>query len=683
MQIGDQSILSAEQPATLGGLCFNGVPFELTPYAIRYDDSSARHAMQISSLITRLLDVRFYHEPLWKPAGGTTGRLLLTGRQSSIALRRPSRIVTEDSTVCSRAAKDGMNRERKNFCWKHLSVQACLALLFGSVAMGFPGQVKLKPTPQRFPALYSNVDSRIPADVRARLAHPRQTAQAGRAIWRVEADSIIRDPNLRLSFDSGLPVGGLRAIAIATDGAVWAGGSEGLVRYQKLPHPWDRWQYFGGRRYLPSDDVTALAAGEGGSMWVSTSAGVSHIEFRMMTLAEKAALFEERIAQRHKRHGLIGGSGFGEQGNASTSHQYPSDNDGLWTSIYVGAQAFRFSVTRDSKARDSALQSVEAMLKLVEITGRSGLPARSFRHKSEPRHLDGVWHFTSDGEWEWKGDTSSDEIVGHFFAYSVVYDLVADEPLKKRLRKAVAEMADHLIEHNYQLTDIHGGPTRWGRYDPAYFETDDGREERALRSLELLSHLKVTHHMTGEPRFDREYRKLIDELAYHINTTTYLQHRQELNYSDEELAMLSYYPLFVYEKDPALLHVYRAGLEQWWVNEQREANPLWTFIYAVCNPGRPAPLEDATRTLYRIPIDLIDWSTRNSHRRDVPPDESQERFGRPQTTRLLPPDERSIMKWNSNPFRLDGGGGGRGEDDGSFFLLPYWMGRHHRLLLGE
>ncbi|MCU1272965.1 MAG: hypothetical protein JWO48_396, partial [Bryobacterales bacterium] len=38
--------------------------------------------------------------------------------------------------------------------------------------------------------------------------------------------------------------------------------------------------------------------------------------------------------------------------------------------------------------------------------------------------------------------------------------------------------------------------------------------------------------------------------------------------------------------------------------------------------------------------------------------------------------ERPVMKWNGNPFRIDGGNGGRTEDDGAFFLLPYWMGRY-------
>lgn len=548
-----------------------------------------------------------------------------------------------------------------------------------------PASASLRATLQKFRSFYSIDDARIPLRIRDQLAAPARTASKGSTRWSVETDALIRDshPPSRLSFAEGLPVGGLRTIAITTDGAVWAGGESGLVRYMAASHPWDQWQYFAGKRYLPSDGVISLAAGDAGSIWVQTTAGISHIEFRRLTLSDKANHFERRIAHRHKRHYLVADSQFSEPGNPATNHQYPNDNDGLWTAIYVAAQAFRYHVTGDPRALASARKSVEAMLRLEAITGRSGFPARSFRHKSEPRHQDGIWHFTADGEWEWKADTSSDEIVGHFFAYSIVYDLAADQALRERLRGAVSRIADHLIDHRYNLTDLHGGPTRWGRYDEAYFETDDGREERALRSLELLSHLKVAHHMTRNSRYDREYRKLITKMNYHENTTTYLKLRQELNYSDEELAMLSYYPLFRYEKDPALLRVYRKGLEQWWVNVQRENNPLWIFIYGFCNPGRRVPLEAAARTLYRIPMDLIKWSVKNSHRRDVSIDTSPERHNRLQTSRLLPPDERRVMKWNGNPFQLDDGSEGRGEDDGAFFLLPYWLGRYHRFLRGE
>ncbi|HKQ07281.1 MAG TPA: hypothetical protein VJ464_19305 [Blastocatellia bacterium] len=548
-----------------------------------------------------------------------------------------------------------------------------------------PAAVKLRATPQKFRTFYASDDARVPARIREQLRHRQQHAQGGGQRWGLEAEALVREslPRARLSFNDGLPVGRLRAIAIATDGAVWAGGDEGLIRYQVSRDDWERWQYFEGRRYLPADEVTAIAAGAAGSVWVQTPAGISHIEFRPLTLAAKAATFERRITKRHKRHDLVADSELRDPGNLTTSHQYPNDNDGLWTAIYVAAEAFRYAVTKDARALDAMRRSVEAMLRLEAITGRSGFPARSFRERAEPRHEDGIWHFTPDGEWEWKADTSSDEIVGHFFAYSVAYDLIPDRGLKDKLRAAVARMADHLIGHGYNLTDMHGGPTRWGRYDAAYFETDDGREERALRSLELLSHLKAAYHMTGDARYDREYRKLISERGYHQNTTTYLRLRQELNYSDEELAMLSYYPLFRYETDESLLAVYREGLEQWWVNIRREANPLWTFIYAVCNPAREVPVEAATRTLYRIPMDLIKWSVKNSQRRDVPTDASPERHDKAQTSRLLPPDERRVMKWNSNPFQLDDSAGGRGEDDGAFFLLPYWLGRYHKFLAGS
>ena len=585
---------------------------------------------------------------------------------------------------------------------RHLAlplVVGLIVLIFAQAAAS--ATVKLRATPQKFRTFYATDDARIPISVRNQLAKPAGTARRGRARWTIETDALIRTPirtsgaqdagdsvphsvpQSRLSFDDGLPVGGLRAIAITTDRAVWAGGDQGLVRYVNASHPWDRWQYFGSTRYLPSDEVISLAAGDAGSIWVQTSTGVSHIEFRRLTLADKAAYFERRIAERHKRHYLVADSEFSEPGSPATSHQYPNDNDGLWTAIYVASQALRYRVTKDSQALDSVRKSVDAMLRLEAITGRAGFPARSFRQKNEPRHEDGVWHFTSDGGWEWKADTSSDEIVGHFFAYSVVYDLAADEDLRKRLRGAVSRIADHLIDHRYDLTDLHGGPTRWGRYDEAYFETEDGREERALRSLELLSHLKVAYHMTADSRYDRVYRKLINEMGYHKNTTTYLKLRQELNYSDEELAMLSYYPLFRYEKNPELLRVYREGLEQWWMNIQREDNPLWISIYGFCNPGKRVPVASAARTLYRIPMDLIKWSVKNSQRHDVPLDRSPERHNRVQTSRLLPPDERRVMKWNGNPFQLDDEAAGRGEDDGSFFLLPYWLGRYHGFLQGK
>jgi hypothetical protein len=557
------------------------------------------------------------------------------------------------------------------------------SLLLCCVTTATAQSVKLRATPQKFRTFYTHDDSRIPAAIRAKLEKPATQAQAAQAVWRIEGEAILRSlpSSLRLSFKQGLPVGKLQAIAATSDGAVWVGGSEGLVRYANAAHPWDRWQYFAGLRYLPSDEVLALAAGQDNSIWVRTAKGISHIEFRLMTLAEKAAYFEQRIEQRHKRHGLVSDSEFAEAGNPATSHQYPNDNDGLWTAIYAAAECFRYSVTKDPLALAAARKSLEAMMRLEEITGHKGFPARSFRHKNEPRHKDGFWYFTKDGEWEWKADTSSDELVGHFFAYAIAYDLLPDAELKKKIRGITTRIIDHILENNYYLIDVTGKPTRWGRWSPEYFASQDGREDSPLNALELLSFVKVAHHITGDARYEKEYRKLIEKLGYHKLVARYLELVREQNYSDEELAMLSFYPLMQYEKSSSLLAIYRKGMNQWWQNIRREDNPLWIVIAAASQPNRAYPMAAAARTLYRIPMDLTRWSVRNLHRRDVQIETEIDRHKKKQISRLLAPDERRVMKWNSNPFDTDSTSEGRGEDDGAFFLLPYWMGRYHKFLL--
>jgi hypothetical protein len=74
-------------------------------------------------------------------------------------------------------------------------------------------------------------------------------------------------------------------------------------------------------------------------------------------------------------------------------------------------------------------------------------------------------------------------------------------------------------------------------------------------------------------------------------------------------------------------------------------------------------------------MDLIAWKVVNSDRQDLVMETQLDRARHRQARTLLPPDERPVMKWNGNPFVVDGGNGGFSEDDGGFFLLAYWMGR--------
>ena len=153
-----------------------------------------------------------------------------------------------------------------------------------------------------------------------------------------------------------------------------------------------------------------------------------------------------------------------------------------------------------------------------------------------------------------------------------------------------------------------------------------------------------------------------------------------INHSDDELAFLSYYPLLRYQTDPALQEVYRNSLERSWRIERPERNPLWNFIYAVGTGSKDFDRAAAVRTLQEIPMDMIQWTVKNSHRLDVPVDPMGDRFNRRQALIVLPYDELPMSKWNGNPYSLDGGSNGTSEDDGAYFLLPYWMARYHQLI---
>jgi hypothetical protein len=478
-----------------------------------------------------------------------------------------------------------------------------------------------------------------------------------------------------------LPWNEITVIANDQPSVIWIGTKRGVVIYNQLSR--DIRGYLAGQRWLPDDHVTGLGFEppvKANVIWIETPKGFSRIEYKEITLAEKSKAFIQRIRARHVRWGMTADSMLETPGDLSTNKTISTDNDGLWTQMYIAAESYRYAVTKAAEARANAKQGFEAMLRLEEITGIPGFPARSLIKIGEDiQPKDGEWHDTPDGKWRWKGDTSSDEIVGHYFGFAIYYDLVADGGEKQKIRGFIARLTDHILDHGYHLVDVDGKPTRWGWWAPNEIWADP--DETGLRALHMLAHLKTAHHITGNARYQQAYEELIAKHRYHL-----LMRNQKINYpghvnhSDDELAFLSYYPLLMYETDPKLREVYVESLERAWQVERPERNPLWNFIYAVGSGAKEFDRDNSLRTLREIPMDQIEWTVTNSHRLDVPTDPSADRFKRAQALIVLPYDELPMSKWNGNPYRLDGGGGGRGEDDGAYFLLPYWMGRYHNLI---
>lgn len=477
-----------------------------------------------------------------------------------------------------------------------------------------------------------------------------------------------------------LPVTEITVVVAQAPSVTWVGTRQGAVR---LDHAAGTKEYFAGERWLPDDHVTGIGI-DGSSTWIETPKGFARIAYTPMTLADKSRAFVERVQARHNRWGLTADSRLRVPGDLSSSRPVSTDNDGLWTAMYVAAEAFRFKVTGAADARANARAGIEAILRLESITGIPGFPARSFiKVGVDDQPADGEWHDTPDKAWRWKGDTSSDEIVGHYFVCSIYHDLVATDDEKPALRAAIDRITSHILDHNYQLVDVDGQRTRWGWWGPeAIWEDPD---ETGLRALHILSHLRVAMHLTADPQARAKYQSAYDTLVT-AHRYPWLTRNQKImvpgsiNHSDDELAFLSYYPLLLYETDPRLRDVYVQSLERSWRIERPERNPLWNFVYAAGTGAREFDRAEALRTLREIPMDTIHWSARNSHRLDVPIDPLRDRQGRRQALIVLPYDELPMWKWNGNPFNLDGGDGGRSEDDGAYFLLPYWMGRYHRVI---
>ncbi len=81
---------------------------------------------------------------------------------------------------------------------------------------------------------------------------------------------------------------------------------------------------------------------------------------------------------RHNRDGYITNWRLERRGDVTSAVPGITDNDGLYTSWYGAAMAFRYAVTKDPDAKAFAKRSFDACKRLVDIVPDSmkGFPAR-------------------------------------------------------------------------------------------------------------------------------------------------------------------------------------------------------------------------------------------------------------------------------------------------------------------
>ena len=467
--------------------------------------------------------------------------------------------------------------------------------------------------------------------------------------------------------------------------------------------------YFSYGVWLMHPTVTKIAVSESGTIAAVTPRGISLITSKLMTLEEKANHYDEMAVKYFTRNeGYQVSRTLRKYGDLDSGWLPNSDNDGLFTGLYCASQCFRYSVTGDEAAKANAKRAVEAMIKLTEITGKPGFTARATRYSSEENfgtENREEWHICEDNpDCEWLGETSSDEMTGHYFAYGIYYDLVADEEEKKKIANTVKTITDHIIDNNFHLTDVDGIPTTWANWEPDLLNNDDRwYYEKGTNSLEILSFLKTTYHVTGDEKYNQVFDMLIKKHHYAMNCMQYKCEDGHVAHIDDQLDFVNIYPLIVYTDTNSHKEIFKMGLTHHWEYERVERSPFFNIVYGALTENC-CDIENAAKSLSEMNLDLIRWPIFNSYRKDIVWDTEQEAMGiPPQLKHPVEYSSRVLVHYDGNQFVCDSGAeefidintktvnrtstlpgtaGANGKKAMMpyIYLLPYWMGRYYGLI---
>lgn len=521
------------------------------------------------------------------------------------------------------------------------------------------------------------------------------------------------DKNYWLTPDDvdGLPALKINDMAVSENGDIYYAAEGGLVHHHD-----GKFDYYGYKRWIPSPNAVAVAVSPDGSVCVATDKGLSVIENITLTLEEKANRLRQMTETYNiRKDGFVLDRALDHEGVVSLDEGFipNTDNDGLRTGLYVADLCFQYACTKDKEIKAKAKRSLGAMIKLTEITGIDGFTARAVRYPDEREYKTGArheWHVVTDkdgNELEWLGETSSDEMVGHFFAYANYYKLAADEKEKKQLRKVVSGILDHIIDNNFRLVDTDGVPTTWANWNPDLLNDDcKWINEKGTNTLQILTFLTVGYYMTGNEKYKKVYDMLASDRHYVMNLMQYRIPDGHICHIDDNHDFLMISLLMEYTGDPKLRSLFAMGLDHHWQDEKVEKNAFYNFVYGAAT-GSKYNAEDAIEELIDYPMDHITWTLYNSWQPGLKWDMSPTELGlEPQLYEPLTPHERRIINNDINRFIADSGAEdvakplfigsddptaynvlpSTGDDKGMEFrtcinyTLPYWYARYHGLI---
>lgn len=483
---------------------------------------------------------------------------------------------------------------------------------------------------------------------------------------------------------SGLPYEDVTCLARGFGDDLWFGTTWGAVRKTG-----GRYHYFAGRRWLPNDRVRDVAV-SGDTAYIATDGGLGIVRYEPWTLQKKAAYYQRYMDQwGYKRLGFTQKIYWDDLQKQWVREV--TDNDGGFSTHYMVAMIYKYAVTGDPKALAEAIDTFRAIVWLEDITPIDGFPARSIWSVGDlsPRSTGGSgglparWVPTPDGNFFWKGDTSSDEVGAHYYGMAVFHDLAPDGPEKQRAKEHVERLTRHIVENGWKLRDMDGQLTRWGRWDPEYLLRPYGMYARGLNGMEAQAYAHTAIGLLGTDQARDALQQLID-FGYPEYTV-----RQKITFPpdfitvwDDRLAFMSYYALLKYVECPRLRALYLRSLERSWEIKRIEQHPWYNFLYGMIT-GNDCEAEQGVRFLREWPLDLISYTYRNSQRTDLYPEAGYVSYAvgpRTNSPKAISPRESEPKKLDTTQLTLDGGRDGRSAPTPNTWLESYWMGRYYGLI---
>jgi hypothetical protein len=483
---------------------------------------------------------------------------------------------------------------------------------------------------------------------------------------------------------SGLPYEDVTCIARGFDQDLWFGTTWGAVRKTG-----GQFHYFAGQRWLPHDTVRDLAVSDR-AVYIATDGGLGIIRYEPYTLQKKAAYYQRTMDEwGYKRLGFTQKIHWNDQRGQWVREV--TDNDGGFTTHYLVAMMYRYAVTGDPDALAEAINSLKALVWLEQITPIDGFPARSIWSvgDAEPRSTSGSgglparWVPTPDGNFYWKGDTSSDEVGAHYYGMAVFHSLAPEGPEKQLAKRHIQRLTQHIVDNGWKLRDMDGQLTRWGRWDPEYLQRPYGMYARGLNGMEAQAYAHTAIGLLGTDEARHALQQLLD-WRYDEHTV-----RQKLTFPpnyitvwDDRLAFMAYYGLLRYVECERLRALYLRSLERSWEIKRIEKHPWYNFLYGMIT-GNDCEVQESVGFLREWPLDLISHTYSNSQRADLNPQLGYVSYAvgpRTNSPKAISPRESEPKKLDTTQLTLDGGRGGRSAPTPNTWLETYWMGRYYGFL---